>query len=87
MLTKDYVDKKQPARTYRAEHTYAISGGKWYYEVELVSTGYMKVGFAKTTLEPGVELGMDAESYAFDGHKVTYSTANFPPSFVFTSGS
>ena len=41
-----------------------------YYEFELVTTGYMKVGFAKTTMEPGIELGMDGSSYAFDGHKV-----------------
>ena len=42
-----------------------------YYEFELVTTGYMKVGFAKTTMEPGIELGMDGSSYAFDGHKVS----------------
>ena len=41
-----------------------------YYEFEVVTTGYMKVGFAKTTMEAGVELGVDGSSYAFDGHQV-----------------
>lgn len=42
--------------------------GLRYYEFELHTTGYMKVGWAKMTDMPGKELGMDGHSYAFDGY-------------------
>ena len=38
-----------------------------YYEFEVVTPGYMKVGWAKVTSEPCTELGTDGKSYAFDG--------------------
>jgi len=66
--TKDsYIASKQPQRLYRAEKTYAVSSGKWYYEFEVVTTGYMKVGWAKADMGPGVELGYEGYSYCFDG--------------------
>ncbi|KAK3736855.1 hypothetical protein RRG08_000604 [Elysia crispata] len=55
-------------RTYRAEKTYAVTSGKWYYEFEVISTGYMKVGWARVSAESSTELGTDGTSYAFDGY-------------------
>lgn len=41
-----------------------------YYEFEVITTGYMKVGWAKVCAEPSSELGTDGTSYAFDGFMV-----------------
>ena len=30
VLAKEFAERKQPVRTYRAEYTYAITTGKWY---------------------------------------------------------
>lgn len=58
-------------RTYRAEQTYAVEAGKWYYEVEVLTPGYSKVGWAHVTCKAGKELGTDGLSYAFDGYVVS----------------
>ncbi|KAK0046902.1 ryanodine receptor 44F, partial [Biomphalaria pfeifferi] len=39
-----------------------------YYEFEVVTTGYMKVGWSLVSAEPSSELGTDGSSYAFDGY-------------------
>ncbi|OQV16827.1 Ryanodine receptor [Hypsibius exemplaris] len=54
-------------RSYRAENTYAVTEGKWYYEVDVMTPGYMRVGWALLGCPPGVEIGTDENSYAFDG--------------------
>ncbi|KAH3855014.1 hypothetical protein DPMN_097574, partial [Dreissena polymorpha] len=54
-------------RTYRAQLTYAVTAGKWYFECEVLTPGYMKVGWAKESAVPSEEIGMDGSSYAFDG--------------------
>ncbi|BFZ07812.1 hypothetical protein BsWGS_10847 [Bradybaena similaris] len=61
-------EKASMTRTYRAEKTYAVSSGKWYYEFEVITTGYMKVGWVKVNADPSAELGTDGTSYAFDGY-------------------
>ncbi|XP_041353187.1 ryanodine receptor-like isoform X2 [Gigantopelta aegis] len=61
------VAKISTTRTYRAELTYAVSAGKWYYEFEVITPGFMKVGWAKTGAKSGIELGLDGHSYVFDG--------------------
>ncbi|GAV02137.1 hypothetical protein RvY_12738-2 [Ramazzottius varieornatus] len=63
---KQSSDKLQ-SRSYRAEKTYAVTEGKWYYEFEVLTPGYMKVGWALVGCLPSVELGVDDQSYAFDG--------------------
>ena len=42
-----------------------------YYEFEVVTPGFMKVGWAKTEADSGIELGLDGHSYVFDGHMVS----------------
>lgn len=68
------TETRQVTRSYRAEKTYAVSDGKWYYEFDVMTSGYMKVGWAIIGCSPGVELGADENSYAFDGYAV--SSAN-----------
>lgn len=68
-------------RSYRAEKTYAVQSGKWYYEVEILSEGSIKLGWAKTTFQPSNELGNDENSYAFDCLKARKYFANSQESF------
>lgn len=41
-----------------------------YYEFEVITAEFMKVGWAKLSLDPSTELGVDGNSYAFDGFGV-----------------
>ncbi|XP_035212318.1 ryanodine receptor-like isoform X2 [Stegodyphus dumicola] len=63
---KDFI--KYDQRTYRAESTYAVTSGKWYFEFEVMTPGSMKVGWATLSFIPSVELGGDEHSWAYDGH-------------------
>ena len=48
-----------------------------YYEFEAVTTGNMRVGFAKAnSLTPGEELGSSPAAYVFDGMLVSYKEKN-----------
>ncbi|KAL3874970.1 hypothetical protein ACJMK2_037916, partial [Sinanodonta woodiana] len=60
-------DIKMKMRTYRAQKTYAVTSGKWYYEYEVMTTGFMKIGWAMVSLDPSSTLGTDGKSYVFDG--------------------
>ncbi len=50
-------------RTYRAEKTYGVSSGKWYYEVEILSPGSVSLGWALTDAAPDAALGRIYVSY------------------------
>ncbi|XP_069958037.1 ryanodine receptor isoform X5 [Cherax quadricarinatus] len=56
-------------RTYRLENTNAVSSGKWYFEMEVLTSGPMRVGWIETSSPPGTELGCDDKSWAFDGFR------------------
>ncbi|CAB3362502.1 Hypothetical predicted protein [Cloeon dipterum] len=58
-------------RTYRVEKNYAVTSGKWYFEFEVLTTGPMRVGWARADCPPGCQLGSDEYSWAFDGYNVT----------------
>ncbi|XP_078000970.1 ryanodine receptor 2-like [Glandiceps talaboti] len=64
---RDSVEKKQATRTYRAEKSYTVTSGKWYYEFECVTQGFMRVGWMRPSCPAECELGNDGQSYAFDG--------------------
>ncbi|KAL1124812.1 hypothetical protein AAG570_001433 [Ranatra chinensis] len=69
--------KQMAFRTYRAEKTYSVSSGKWYFEFEILTAGPMRVGWARAEYNPGSLLGSDENSWAFDGYneeKVYLST-------------
>jgi ryanodine receptor 2 len=53
-------------RSYRAEKTYAVTTGKWYFEVEILTTGNIRLGWANVLFSPSCELGGDEHSWAFD---------------------
>uniref|UniRef100_A0A8C5PNN5 Ryanodine receptor 1 n=1 Tax=Leptobrachium leishanense TaxID=445787 RepID=A0A8C5PNN5_9ANUR len=54
-------------RIFRAEKSYAVKSGKWYFEFEAVTTGEMRVGWARPEVRPDVELGADELAYVFNG--------------------
>uniref|UniRef100_A0A8D0B2K0 Ryanodine receptor 1 n=1 Tax=Sander lucioperca TaxID=283035 RepID=A0A8D0B2K0_SANLU len=56
-------------RIFRAEKSYAITQGKWYFEFEAVTTGEMRVGWARPSVRSDTELGADELAYVFNGNK------------------
>ncbi|KAM9612984.1 ryanodine receptor 2 [Trichechus inunguis] len=56
-------------RIFRAEKTYAVKAGKWYFEFEAVTAGDMRVGWSRPGCQPDQELGSDERAFAFDGFK------------------
>uniref|UniRef100_A0A8C3CS56 Ryanodine receptor 1 n=1 Tax=Cairina moschata TaxID=8855 RepID=A0A8C3CS56_CAIMO len=56
-------------RIFRAERSYAVRSGKWYFEFEAVTTGEMRVGWARPHVRPDIELGADELAYVFNGHR------------------
>lgn len=58
-------------RIFRAEKSYAVTQGKWYFEFEAVTTGEMRVGWARPSVRSDTELGADELAYVFNGNKVS----------------
>ncbi|XP_060047921.1 ryanodine receptor 2 isoform X1 [Erinaceus europaeus] len=56
-------------RIFRAEKTYAVKAGRWYFEFEAVTSGDMRVGWSRPGCQPDQELGSDECAFAFDGFK------------------
>ncbi|XP_034148455.1 ryanodine receptor 2 isoform X4 [Esox lucius] len=56
-------------RIFRAEKTYSVNTGKWYFEFEVVTAGEMRVGWARPSCLPDQELGSDEHAFVFDGFK------------------
>uniref|UniRef100_A0A8C4VI92 Ryanodine receptor 3 n=1 Tax=Falco tinnunculus TaxID=100819 RepID=A0A8C4VI92_FALTI len=56
-------------RFFRAERSYAVKSGKWYFEFEAVTGGDMRVGWARPGCRPDVELGADDQAFVFEGSK------------------
>ncbi|XP_063865198.1 ryanodine receptor-like isoform X9 [Scylla paramamosain] len=58
-------------RTYRLEKPNAVTSGKWYFEMEVLTSGPMRIGWVEVSSQPGKELGSDDKSWAFDGFRHT----------------
>lgn len=65
---KEFTAKKASSITYRAETSYAVTNGKWYFEFEVLTNGFMRVGWADISCHPDTKVGSDDKSYAFDGY-------------------
>lgn len=57
-------------RVFRAEKSYAVTQGKWYFEFEAVTVGEMRVGWARPSVRADTDLGADEFAYVFNGFKV-----------------
>lgn len=65
--------KGDKVRIFRAEKSYAVTQGKWYFEFEAVTTGEMRVGWARPSVRADTELGADELAYVFNGSRVSTS--------------
>lgn len=65
-------------RIFRAEKTYAVKAGRWYFEFEAVTAGDMRVGWSRPGCQPDLELGSDERAFAFDGFKVSSLAETWP---------
>ncbi|KAL3078921.1 hypothetical protein niasHS_014703 [Heterodera schachtii] len=65
---KEMKSLRALTRTLRAEATYKVTAGKWYYEFEVLTEGFMKVGWMDVSAPPGTNVGSDEFSFGFDGH-------------------
>uniref|UniRef100_A0A8C7IVE4 Ryanodine receptor 1 n=1 Tax=Oncorhynchus kisutch TaxID=8019 RepID=A0A8C7IVE4_ONCKI len=54
-------------RIFRAEKSYAVTSGKWYFEFEAVTTEEMRVGWARPNVRADNELGADELAWVFNG--------------------
>lgn len=68
-VQQDNLQQKFTSRTYRAEKTYAIKSGKWYYEVEILSLGSIRIGWSDVASSPNSDISTDCNSYSFDCHQ------------------
>ena len=59
-------------RVFRAEKSYGVTQGKWYFEFEAVTVGEMRVGWARPNVRADMELGGDDLAYVFNGFKVPH---------------
>lgn len=64
--SKEKLKPRFTTRTYRAEKTYAISSGKWYYECELLSAGSVKIGWSLLASSPITDIAHCPYSYSFE---------------------
>ncbi|KRY59582.1 Ryanodine receptor 44F [Trichinella britovi] len=55
-------------RTYRFEKRYAVKSGKWYFEFEVRTSGFMNVGWMDVSASPDGDFGLHKSSYAYDGY-------------------
>ncbi|XP_036440578.1 ryanodine receptor 1-like isoform X1 [Colossoma macropomum] len=61
--------RRDKVRIFRAEKQYAVTSGKWYFEFEAVTTGEMRVGWARPNVRAGTDLGADELAYVFNGNR------------------
>lgn len=54
-------------RTYRLEKTYGVTSGRWYYEVEILTEGCIKIGWQTTGTPPQGDVGDHGTSWSFNG--------------------
>lgn len=66
-------------RTYRAEKTLSVITGKWYYEVEILTNGLIKVGWSNTSCTAIREIGLDPKTYSYDGYNVRKNNVTSEP--------
>uniref|UniRef100_A0A3Q3W2P9 Uncharacterized protein n=1 Tax=Mola mola TaxID=94237 RepID=A0A3Q3W2P9_MOLML len=78
-LSQDWATLSNPChfsdekyRVFRPDKSYAVTGGKWYFEFEIVTAGKMRVGWARPSCAPDKELGSDDQAYVFNGYEAQW---------------
>uniref|UniRef100_A0A8C3ABS1 Ryanodine receptor 2 n=1 Tax=Cyclopterus lumpus TaxID=8103 RepID=A0A8C3ABS1_CYCLU len=57
---------------FRPDKSYSVTRGKWYFELEIVTAGNMRVGWARPGCTPDKELGSDNQAFVFDGFEAQW---------------
>ncbi|KFD64964.1 hypothetical protein M514_11549 [Trichuris suis] len=66
--TKQTEVLQMKLRTYRMERRYAVTSGKWYFEFEVRTPGFMSVGWMDVDSPPDADLGTGKLSFGYDGY-------------------
>ncbi|KAL3320659.1 Ryanodine receptor 3 [Cichlidogyrus casuarinus] len=69
--TVNVVMEKAP-RSYRVQSTRGVTQGKWYYEIELLTSGFVRVGWTQVTAPAGTVIGSHVTSFAFCTNDVKF---------------
>lgn len=77
MSSDPFLFSTETSRVFRADKSYAVTSGKWYFEFEIVTAGKMRVGWARVGCDPEKELGSDDQAFVFDGFEVRYQIRFF----------
>ncbi|KAL0964499.1 hypothetical protein UPYG_G00324660 [Umbra pygmaea] len=62
----------EKVRVFRADKSYAVTSGKWYFEFEVVTAGDMRVGWIHPNCPLDEELGLGMQAFLFDGSKAQW---------------
>ncbi|KAM9726666.1 ryanodine receptor 2-like [Menidia menidia] len=71
-LSKPYLFSVEKCRVFRPDKSYAVTSGKWYFEYEILTTGNMRVGWARPSCTSDKELGSDDQAFVFDGSEAQW---------------
>ncbi|XP_077586244.1 ryanodine receptor 2 [Stigmatopora nigra] len=62
----------EKCRVFRADKSFAVTRGKWYFECQLLTAGNIRVGWARPDCTPQKELGSDDRAFVFDGFQARW---------------
>ncbi|XP_029031557.1 ryanodine receptor 2 isoform X4 [Betta splendens] len=71
-LSKTSLFSAEKCRVFRADKSYAVTQGKWYFEFEALTAGNIRVGWARPGCTADKELGSDDQAYVFDGSEAQW---------------
>ncbi|XP_068576132.1 ryanodine receptor 2 isoform X5 [Cebidichthys violaceus] len=71
-LSKACLFSAEKCRVFRPDKSYSVTRGKWYFELEIVTAGNMRVGWARPGCTPDKELGSDDQAFVFDGFEAQW---------------
>ncbi|KAM9345211.1 ryanodine receptor 2-like [Symphorus nematophorus] len=71
-LSNPCLYSAEKCRVFRPDKSYAVTRGKWYFELEVETAGKMRVGWARPGCTPDKELGSDDQAYVFDGFEAQW---------------
>ncbi|XP_061645502.1 ryanodine receptor 2-like isoform X2 [Phyllopteryx taeniolatus] len=72
ILSNGCIVSSEKCKVFRADKSFAVTLGKWYFECELVTSGNMRVGWARPGCTPAKELGSDDQAFVFDGFEARW---------------
>nr|XP_061794423.1 ryanodine receptor 2-like [Nerophis lumbriciformis] len=72
ILSNGCFFSSEKCRVLRADKSFAVTRGKWYFECELVTAGNIRVGWARPGCTPDKELGSDDQAFVFDGFEARW---------------